>query len=107
MITTLVRRVVCQQLRAQPNRTCVRSAPAQAGNLDRQYDELQEMALKEQCILVDENDHATGFASKADCHRVDPQSKEVKLHRAFSVFLFNTKGEMLVQKRSDHKVSYL
>lgn len=68
------------------------------------HDPLQAHALKEQCILVDENDKAVGAATKADCHRVHTETKDVKLHRAFSVFLFNTKGEMLVQRRSVHKV---
>lgn len=68
------------------------------------HDPLQALALKEQCILVDENDKAIGSSSKADCHRVEPKTKNIRLHRAFSVFLFNSQGEMLVQKRSSHKV---
>lgn len=67
-------------------------------------DALQEQALKEQCILVNENDDAVGFASKASCHRVCNDTKEVKLHRAFSVFLFNSAGDMLMQRRSEQKV---
>ncbi|KAH8250275.1 hypothetical protein KR026_009776 [Drosophila bipectinata] len=70
------------------------------------HDPLQAHALKEQCILVDKDDKAIGSASKADCHRVDPKTKDVRLHRAFSVFLFNSKGEMLVQKRSSHKITF-
>ncbi|XP_017142864.1 isopentenyl-diphosphate Delta-isomerase 1 [Drosophila miranda] len=70
------------------------------------HDPLQANALKEQCIVVDENDRAIGSASKADCHRVHPQTRDVKLHRAFSVFLFNAKGEMLVQRRSVHKITF-
>lgn len=66
---------------------------------------LQEAALKENCILVDINDKPTGYASKKDCHLVDEEGK-IKLHRAFSVFLFNTKGEMLVQRRSIHKITF-
>lgn len=72
--------------------------------IDTLHDPLQAQALKEQCILVDDNDKAIGAASKADCHRVHTETGHVKLHRAFSVFLFNTKGEMLVQRRSVHKV---
>lgn len=101
MITTLVRRVG-KQLQRTTQRTCV--ASASATKVEREHDELQKQALKEQCILVNENDEVTGYSTKADCHRVDPKTKEVKLHRAFSVFLFNTKGEMLVQRRSEHKV---
>lgn len=28
------------------------------------------------------------------------------LHRAFSVFLFNTKGELLLQQRADAKITF-
>ncbi|XP_034113810.1 isopentenyl-diphosphate Delta-isomerase 1 [Drosophila nasuta] len=70
------------------------------------HDPLQAHAMKEQCILVDEQDKAIGAASKADCHRVDPETNSLKLHRAFSVFLFNTKGEMLIQRRSLQKITF-
>lgn len=66
---------------------------------------LQEAALEENCILVDENDKSLGLSSKRDCHRVGTDG-QIKLHRAFSVFLFNKAGDMLIQKRSSHKVSY-
>ncbi|XP_059610938.1 isopentenyl-diphosphate Delta-isomerase 1 [Phlebotomus argentipes] len=66
---------------------------------------LQEVALRENCILVDVNDRPLGLASKKDCHRVSPEGR-VKLHRAFSVFLFNSKGEMLIQRRSPHKITF-
>lgn len=63
----------------------------------------QELSLdNENCIVVDSNDKSLGFASKRDCHRVD--DNQIKLHRAFSVFIFNTQGDMLLQKRSSHKV---
>jgi len=52
----------------------------------------------ESLILVDENDQEVGFASKADCHR-----GEGTLHRAFSVFLFNDRDELLLQQRSGEK----
>lgn len=65
--------------------------------------QLQEVALKENCILVDMNDRPVGMASKKDCHRVSLDG-HVKLHRAFSVFLFNSNGDMLIQRRSKHKV---
>jgi isopentenyl-diphosphate delta-isomerase len=52
----------------------------------------------EELILVDENDVETGVLSKAECHDGAGQ-----LHRAFSVFLFNDAGELLLQQRSDLK----
>ena len=64
---------------------------------------LQEIALDdENCILVDQNDRKIGSSSKKDCHKVIRD--EIKLHRAFSVFLFNKDGDMLIQRRSNHKV---
>jgi hypothetical protein len=66
---------------------------------------LQEDAmLNEKCILVDENDKNLGEISKKDCHVV-LKNDEIKLHRAFSVFLFNEDGDMLIQRRSSHKVN--
>lgn len=48
-------------------------------------------------ILVDENDTPTGTMEKMEVH------KKALLHRAFSVFIFNDKGEMLLQKRAEKK----
>ncbi len=52
----------------------------------------------EELILVDENDNETGHLSKAECH-----DGNGRLHRAFSVFLFNDAGELLLQQRSASK----
>lgn len=52
----------------------------------------------EQLILVDSNDNPLGVASKGDCH--DGQGT---LHRAFSLFIFNDQGELLLQQRSPEK----
>ena len=49
-------------------------------------------------ILVDREDNELGFASKAECH-----SDTGLLHRAFSVFIFNSTGQVLLQKRSQQK----
>jgi isopentenyl-diphosphate Delta-isomerase len=48
----------------------------------------------DQVILVDENDIAIGLMEKMEAHRIGA------LHRAFSILLFNSKGEMLIQKRA-------
>lgn len=45
-------------------------------------------------VLVDEQDQPIGTMEKMEAHR------KAMLHRAFSVFLFNSKGEMLLQRRS-------
>lgn len=52
----------------------------------------------ESLILVDDDDREIGFRSKADCHGGDGL-----LHRAFSVFLFNADGQILIQQRSNQK----
>lgn len=52
----------------------------------------------EELILVDENDQIVGHKNKYDCH-----DTVGSLHRAFSILLFNTKGEMLIQKRHRSK----
>jgi isopentenyl-diphosphate delta-isomerase len=53
----------------------------------------------EPLILVNEEDEEVGHALKWDCHQGDGQ-----LHRAFSIFVFNRRGELLLQQRSDQKL---
>lgn len=48
-------------------------------------------------ILVDEEDNECGQVEKMKAH------KDGLLHRAFSIFIFNDKGEMLLQQRAIHK----
>jgi isopentenyl-diphosphate delta-isomerase len=51
----------------------------------------------EQVILVDENDQEIGTMEKMEAHR------KGLLHRAFSILIFNSKGEMLLQQRAAAK----
>ena len=51
----------------------------------------------ERVILVDENDNPLGTMEKMEAHEVGV------LHRAFSVFIFNSNGEMLLQQRAFSK----
>jgi isopentenyl-diphosphate delta-isomerase len=51
----------------------------------------------EEVILVDESDQPLGVMEKIAAHR------QALLHRAFSVFIFNSKGEMLLQQRAEEK----
>jgi isopentenyl-diphosphate delta-isomerase len=53
----------------------------------------------EQLILVDDHDREIGFKAKTDCHL----GKGV-LHRAFSIFVFNSNNELLLQQRSPAKM---
>lgn len=52
----------------------------------------------EELILVDRDDNELGHLSKALCH-----DGAGVLHRAFSLFLFNDRGELLLQQRSKEK----
>lgn len=52
---------------------------------------------KRYVVLVDENDNEIGVMEKLEAHQ------KGSLHRAFSVFIFNQKGEMLLQQRALNK----
>lgn len=51
----------------------------------------------EQVILVNTKDQAIGAMEKMDAHR------RGALHRAFSIMIFNSKGDVLLQKRAQAK----
>lgn len=55
------------------------------------------MIKKNYVILVDKKGKEIGKEEKLKAHQ------EGKLHRAFSVFIFNKKGELLLQKRAESK----
>ncbi len=52
-------------------------------------------------VLVDEDNNAVGTARKLPVH-----SANTPLHRAFSVFLFNESGELLIQQRALNKKTW-
>ena len=52
---------------------------------------------EEQVILVDKNDNQIGLMNKMEAH------EKALLHRAFSVFTFNNKGELMLQQRAAEK----
>ena len=52
---------------------------------------------KEKVILVDENDTQVGLMPKLEAHQ------KGLLHRAFSVFIFNSNHQLLLQKRAVSK----
>ncbi len=54
-------------------------------------------AMNENVILVNEQDQVVGTMPKMEAHI------EGKLHRAFSVFVFNNEGELLLQQRAADK----
>lgn len=50
--------------------------------------------MQENVLLVDERDHVLGTMEKMEAHQ------KGLLHRAFSIFIFNDKNELLLQKRA-------
>ena len=52
----------------------------------------------EPLILVDSDDEIQGHEEKHPCH-----NGQGLLHRAFSIFIFNSQGELLIQQRSEQK----
>jgi geranylgeranyl diphosphate synthase type I len=67
----------------------------------QKHDSLQTEMMEEMCLLVDKDDKMIGEMSKLDCHY-----GEGRRHRAFSVIIINNKGEMLVQQRSQEKITF-
>lgn len=53
--------------------------------------------MEEKVILVDENDNPIGLMPKMEAH------EKGVLHRAFSVFIMNQKGQVMLQQRALHK----
>jgi isopentenyl-diphosphate delta-isomerase len=56
-----------------------------------------ESVMEESVILVNENDEVVGIGEKLRTHL------EGKLHRAFSLLIFNSRGDLLLQKRAETK----
>jgi isopentenyl-diphosphate delta-isomerase len=74
---------------------------------DSDMDAVQRrLMFEDECILVDENDNVVGHDSKYNCHLMEKIESENLLHRAFSVFLFNSNYELLLQQRSATKVTF-
>lgn len=55
------------------------------------------MTEEEKVILVNENDEPIGLMPKMEAH------EKAVLHRAFSVFILNSKNEIMLQQRAAHK----
>ena len=53
--------------------------------------------MEENVILVDEQDNQLGLMPKMEAH------EKAVLHRAFSVFIFNSDGDLMLQQRAAHK----
>ncbi len=53
--------------------------------------------IEDRVVLVDERDRQIGVAEKLAAHQLG------QLHRAFSIFILNSQGQLLLQKRAKHK----
>jgi isopentenyl-diphosphate delta-isomerase len=82
----------------------VNSKPNELQNLLKKVDDSQKMSFEEKLILVDENDNKISSTSKIDAHLRIVNNKYP--HRAFSVFMFDQNNELLLQKRSDKKITF-
>lgn len=61
----------------------------------------RKIPMQEFIVLVDEQNRETGTAPKDAIHTID-----TPLHRGFSLFLFNSKKELLLTKRSSKKKTF-
>ncbi|WP_369788468.1 isopentenyl-diphosphate Delta-isomerase [Rouxiella sp. WC2420] len=58
---------------------------------------IENNVLEERLILVDEHDNNVGVGTKLQVHR------QGALHRAFSVFIFDSQGRLMLQQRASGK----
>lgn len=65
-----------------------------------------QLMLKDECIVLNYLDEVVGHDNKYNCHKFVPGQPRGILHRAFSVMLFNSKGEMLLQQRAGSKITF-
>merc|ERR1719504_203694 len=64
------------------------------------------MMDKDMLILVDDKDRASGAMSKREAHQFSAETPRGYLHRAFSCFLFDGQGRMLLTRRADSKITF-
>lgn len=66
----------------------------------------EDMMNKDMLILVDEQDRISGAMSKREAHVFSAETPRGWLHRAFSVFLFDEEGRMLLTRRAESKITF-
>ncbi|CAL9734924.1 isopentenyl-diphosphate delta-isomerase [Monosporozyma servazzii] len=69
------------------------------------HDEEQIKLMNENCIVLDYDDNVVGTATKKTCHLLTNIERGL-LHRAFSVFIFDDMGRLLLQKRAAEKITF-
>lgn len=65
-----------------------------------------DMMESDQLVLIDTNDRVVGSHSKRAGHTFSPDNPRGWLHRAFSCFLFDHKGRMLLTRRAPSKITF-
>lgn len=88
----------------------ISGVPTSAGSEEKDavfegHDEEQIRLMEELCIVLDNNDKPIGAGTKKLCH-IMTNIEAGLLHRAFSVFLFNEDGQLLLQQRADEKITF-
>eukprot|EP00658_Telonema_sp_P-2_P009386 TRINITY_DN13517_c0_g1_i4.p2 TRINITY_DN13517_c0_g1~~TRINITY_DN13517_c0_g1_i4.p2 ORF type:complete len:126 (+),score=45.81 TRINITY_DN13517_c0_g1_i4:201-578(+) len=66
----------------------------------------EQFMLRDQCILLDGQDTVVGCDNKYETHIFCPERPRGKLHRAFSVFLFDSDNKLLLQQRAASKITF-
>eukprot|EP01132_Coremiostelium_polycephalum_P000835 gene835-1042_t len=69
------------------------------------HDTTQIELMKEECIVVNDDDRPIRPGSKKECHLMENINQGL-LHRAFSIFLFNSEGKLLLQQRALEKITF-
>eukprot|EP01051_Picozoa_sp_SAG22_P015687 SAG22_NODE_2087_length_3031_cov_1.440655_2_plen_291_part_00 len=84
------------------------ASPAAGADLLSEHDAAQVAMLEEMCIIVDMDDRVIGEDTKKNVHLRDGPCMRAggTPHRAFSAFVFNSKGELLMQQRSEEKILF-
>nr|AEZ55676.1 isopentenyl diphosphate isomerase [Salvia miltiorrhiza] len=107
LITTNAIRLRNSSPSSSRSRLPIKSLPLRRQVCSSAMDAVQRrLMFEDECILVDENDAVVGHDTKYNCHLMEKIDSENLLHRAFSVFLFNSKNELLLQQRSASKVTF-
>ncbi|CAI2180275.1 16856_t:CDS:2 [Funneliformis geosporum] len=70
-----------------------------------EYDDEQVKLMQEMCIVVNEKDEKISTDTKKNCHLMENIKKGL-LHRAFSVFLFDSENKLLLQQRASEKITF-
>lgn len=66
----------------------------------------EDFMIKDECIVLDHDDNIIGHDNKKNCHIFSTETPRGILHRAFSVFLFNSEGKLLLQQRAADKITF-